>query len=556
MNIILDTEFDIEKNNRHTAKLVCIGMFEANLQVAGWTPDLAHEWAKHYVYFKEMDRNIFKGHTIIGHNLSSDVGLLRVNDYDFRGCHYWDTLTGLRNINENEEVNGLKPWATYLGLPPYWLDFERLLESGVKVSDMPVDLIRDYNAWDLVAQNKLFWWQYPKLKDHKIFHFEMSIFPLVERMETNGIGVDRNKIEESERDIDRSIQRIETEIYGEFGDRGIRNLNSHVQVSRLLYDIIGLRVGKHGRSTNERALNTLSHPIIDKLLERRGLFKLKTTYVNPTKAAISDGVIYGDVRIHGAESGRFARWNPPLQTYPVKIRNWFEPQYDEFCWWDLDQIEFKLIADVAEEKDLIEKIKRGMDVHEATARQMFGEFTKEGRRIAKTINYGKIYGAGVGRLAAEAGVTWNRAQEFSRIFDNEFRSLIKFIAWVHDEVRKTGRITSPFGRVRNFSLDRDIAEEYQIEAMQREAVDFMIQSMGHDISLILWREIDKELPYLHYVNELHDEVVSDVAQEEADAIQLILPICIDRIPELCYNEFRWELQVPITGTVSRGKEWS
>lgn len=556
MDIILDTEFDIEKNDRNKAKLVCIGVFEAIEDLVHCPLKDAHEYAKKHVYFERLLPNYFRDQNIIGHNLSSDVGLLRIDGYDFGGCQFWDTLTGLRNINENETVNGLKTWATYLGLPPYWLDFERLLDSGMKVSDMPQELVKTYNAWDLVAQNKLYWWQKKKLENHPIFNFEMSIFPLVERMETNGIGVSLDRISESERDIDRSIECIETEIYGEFGDQGIRNLNSHVQVSRLLYDILQLRPGRDGRVTNEHALAKLSHPIIDRLLERRKAFKQKTTYVNPTREAISDGRIYGDVRIHGAESGRFTRWNPPLQTFPSSLRKWFVPLRGEFCWWDLDQIEFRLIADIADEKELIENLKQGLDPHEATAKKMFGKVTPEGRKTGKTVNYGKLYGAGFGRLAAEAGVSYKKAMEFSTLFDNECPAIVRFIAWVYREVATTGKIVSPFGRTRNFPLDLALAEGWQISKMQREAVDFMIQSMGHDISLLLWREIDRRLPGLHYVNELHDEVVADCTKEEADELEIVVPKVFDILPELVYDIFRWRLQVPITGTLKRGEVWT
>lgn len=551
--IVLDIETTkIETNRKEDLTIVAVGIKEVGAYegtIYNWN-DLEERNAVQQFLFG------FDG-LVIGHNLMFDVGVLRVNSCHMPKAKFYDTMIALRCINIEESKFSLKSWATYLGYPPYWKEFEEMLEY-IPTDKMPWDKLEYYNKIDLEVTEDLFKYTEERLEksgNRVAFELEMDILPLAERMETAGIPVDHEILKEHLVSLEEDSTKIEESIIEEYGPI---NLNSPFQVAKLLYDDIGLReIPTKGRSTAEPVLSKLRHRVVKKLLARRKLAKRKTSYVVPMTAQAIDNILYADVRLHGTESGRFSMKKPALQTIPEVLRDVFYPSNGMFVSADLDQLEFKLIADLAGEESLIKAIIKGRDVHEAAASTMFGvaEVTEEQRSIAKTINYAKMYGAGIKTIMEGSGLSWNKAKEFSSTFEITLPMIMAFISWVHREVITSCAIDSPFGRKREFMVDLDVAPGWMKQAIKREAVDFIIQSMGHDLLSLLWLEIERRIPGTVYRLELHDELVMDVLPDEVEDIKKEIQLAVDKIPELCYDRFGYELEVPITATIKSGYKW-
>lgn len=552
LKLVLDIETTkIETNRKEDLDIVAVGILHVGSgeYIYNWNNLKEREDVK--ALLKDFDG------LVIGHNLMFDVGVLRVNDCPIPKATFYDTMIALRCINIEESKFSLKSWATYLGYPPYWKEFEEMLEY-IPTDKMPWDKLEYYNKIDLEVTKDLFDYTENRLGksgNSVAFDLEMEILPLAERMETAGIPVDHDILEEHLERLTSESEIIEDSIAEEYGPI---NLNSPFQVAKLLYDDIGLEeIPDKGRSTAEPVLSRLRHRTVKKLMARRKLAKLKTAYVIPMSAMAIDNILYSDVRLHGTESGRFSFKKPALQTIPEKLRDVFYPINGSFVSVDLDQLEFKLIADLAGEDYLIRELKNGRDVHEATASSMFGvsEVTKEQRSIAKTINYTKLFGAGIRRIMETSGLSWKKSKEFSDSFELTLPTIMAFISWVHREVVSTGKIDSPFGRRREFMVDLDVAPNWMKQAVCREAVDFIIQSMGHDLLSLLWLEIERRMPQTLYRLELHDELVMDVHEEDVEDIVKEVQLAVDTIPELCYDRFGYRLEVPITATIKSGHKW-
>lgn len=555
--IVIDTETTaIKKNHVEGCRLVLIGHYENGV----YTPIIVD----HVQQMSDNAATLFKSYQewaktyaglIVGHNLLFDLCVLRTHGVEFPNARFWDTQLALKKINENETTLRLKTWATWLGFPPYADEFQEWMAKGISTIMMPLEMVTKYNEQDCIVTEALYQWQQQRMKQHGVFEFEMSMLPIVEKMANGGVGLDIGKLKDLTKETWEQMAAVDEKIIKKYGPI---NLNSPKQVSALLFDRLGLKE-QRGRSVDKKAIKKLRHPIIEQLQTRNKLETLLSKFLVPYEQMRVGDRLFGSWRMHGTESARMTCKEPPLQTAPVVIRPCFKPKNGKFLWLDLEQIEYKLLASLAGETKLIEAINRGEDVHKATAALLFGipydQVTDAQRKVAKTTNYAKIYGAGCAQLAETAEISFEKAKEFSMDYDYMFRKIYHFMEAVEWQVLKTGCIESPFGRVRTFPTDVENMPYEVRSAIKRQAVDFIFQSMGHDILWILWRHIAWKFPELEAVLEYHDEIVWDIAPEDEERYLAGIQVVLDKLNQTVYNIVSVEFAVPLTATVHTGFVW-
>lgn len=541
-----------ENNNLKQVRLVQLGM----LTEGGHDSFIIdHNEQSGFEHLPELQR-FFREYdgTIVAHKADYEYGVLTNHGFTFPKAKWRCTLLGLKNYNENETRVDLKTWATYLGYPPYWLEFKDALDAE-GAEGFPIPKLVEYNGYDLYATRDLDAWVTPKIQQTSIYDLECEIVPLVAQMQNHGIRVEPEAVNAKIGECEKKIVAIERRFRNEF--QGV-NLNSPAQVAKLLYDTLGLNPGG-SRSTAEPVLKKLHHPVPKLILEYRGLQKLVGSYyqaILDLRDPVTD-VVRGDFFIRGAESGRFSCKHPPLQTLPEDFRGVFLPQFGRFVWLDLSQIEFRIAADLAGEDDLIAGIRAGFDVHAAAAKVMFGKTDDAHRKLAKTCNFAILYGAGVGKVMEQTGFSYHKAKELLADFARNFPKIMAWKQGIERQVQRGDVIVSPFGRRRHLAtIPRS---DGQLFGLMREAVNFVPQSMGHDILMTCWVELDKRLRAVGaefaYANEVHDELVLDVSMLSLDKVQQVCKDVLAVASTLVYERFGYRFTVPITGEVKTGERW-
>jgi DNA polymerase I-like protein with 3'-5' exonuclease and polymerase domains len=560
--ICIDTETTmIEKNHVEGARLVQLGTCNSAAQYCSFVVDHVEQTAYHRFEWKGLKEwaLTYTG-LIVMHNALFDLCVLRVHGVTFPKAKIWDTMLGLKCINENETTLRLKTWATWLGFQPYADEFEQWMERGVPTYQMPLKMLEEYNEKDCRVTDALFQWEQEHMTNEQLgfFEFLMSMMPTVEKMANHGVKLDLEKLKTLTIDTWTRLTDLEERLIKKYGEI---NLNSPKQVSALLFDKLKLP-DMNERSTNKVTMKKLEkrHSIITKLQERKSLETLNDKFLKPYEEKRIGDMLYGSWRVFGTESCRMTCKDPPLQTTPPIIRPCFVPKNGCFLWYDLDQIEYKLLSDIAGETKLLEAINRGEDVHKATAAFLFGvkyeNVTDAMRKVAKTTNYAKVYGAGLGRLAETAGISYDKAKDFSQDYDHTFGHIAEYVRSVKSFVNQNGYVESPLGMRRTFPVEMSEINYDMRGAIERQAVDWIFQSMGHVILWATWGQVAKYYPELEWLLEYHDEVVADIPTEkEVYYAEGIKKKVLDNINEICYNQVNYKFAVHLTATLQTGKVW-
>lgn len=372
---------------------------------------------------------------------------------------------------------------------------------------------------------------------------EKPLIPIITKMEEWGIGVDRAYLETMIADVETQIKEIETKAAEYSG--GSVNLSSPKQLSALLFDTLGLKPkGKRKESgaytTNADTLETLrdAHPIIPLILEHRELQKIVSTYGTALLEHVQeDGRIHATFLQHGTTTGRFSSANPNMQNIPaggtwgVKVRHAFvaRPGY-VFIGCDYSQIELRVLAILSKDPTLIDTFMRGEDIHTSVAMAVFGvskeEVTPDMRRNAKVINFGIIYGMGVQALQKNLMTTKEKAQTFYDEYFAAFPTIKAYLESVKENARALGYTQTLFGRRRYFPTINS-GPVYLRAFAERMATNAPIQGAAADIIKLAIIATDNALRAAscddaHLVLQVHDELVYEVPQKDADQIKEII----------------------------------
>jgi DNA polymerase-1 len=386
------------------------------------------------------------------------------------------------------------------------------------------------------------------------------IYVLLE-MERNGIQVDIDFLKKLENKFNDRLKDLTSAIYQSAGCEF--NINSTKQLANILFERLKLDSGKKtktGFSTNEQVLQELKgeHEIIKKLLEYREVYKLYSTYVIPLQNFALQSV---DKRVHtsflqtGTATGRLSSKNPNLQNIPVRselgreIRESFVAKEGYVLLSvDYSQIELRLLAHFSGDESLVNAFRNNQDIHLQTAIKLFGEDeAKEKRDIAKTINFGLIYGMGPKKLSQTLGIEYKTAKKYIDDYFTLFPTVRNYLKSVEEEALNNDFVTTLLKRRRYFNFES--ANPMQKAGYLREAVNSVFQGTAADLIKLAMLKIYnfyKGNDNCKMLLQIHDELVFEVKEDMAVEIS-------QKIVNIMENIYK--LNVPLKAKSNISKNW-
>lgn len=394
---------------------------------------------------------------------------------------------------------------------------------------------------------------------------ELPLVPVLLHMERNGVALDSGLLKQMSLRLGEQLNRVEKEIYENVGHQF--NINSPQQLSQVLFEELGLtpaRKTKGGYSTGAAVLEELLgvHPIIELILDYRQLSKIKSTYIDALPGLVNKktGRLHTSFNQTRTTTGRLSSSEPNLQNIPVRgelgkevRRAFIAPEGSQLLSADYSQIDLRALAHLSQDKSLTSAFRHDEDIHSTTAAQVFGvepsKVTAEMRRVAKTVNFGVIYGMSEYGLEQATGLSREEASQFITAYFEKYPGVKSYLETTKEEARKTGYVQTILGRRR--AIPEINAQNRQVrEAAERMAINMPVQGTSADIIKVaminLEREIAKRKLESKMLLQVHDELIFEVPAAEGKEMKEI-------VPELMTSAI--ELSVPLKATVKSGPNW-
>ncbi|GAA9165210.1 DNA polymerase I [Helicobacter pylori] len=377
-------------------------------------------------------------------------------------------------------------------------------------------------------------------------------------MEFQGFKIDAPYFKRLEQEFKNELHVLERQILELIGVDF--NLNSPKQLSEILYEKLELPQNK-SRSTDEKSLLKIldKHPSIALILEYRELNKLFNTYTTPLlRLKDKDDKIHTTFIQTGTATGRLSSHSPNLQNIPVRspkgllIRKGFISSSKEYCLLGVDysQIELRLLAHFSQDKDLMDAFLKGRDIHLETSKALFGEdLAKEKRSIAKSINFGLVYGMGSKKLSETLNIPLNEAKSYIEAYFKRFPSIKDYLNRMKEEILKTSKAFTLLGRYRVFDFTG--ANDYVKGNYLREGVNAIFQGSASDLlklGMLKVSERFKNNPSVRLLLQVHDELIFEI--EEKNALELQQEI------QRILNDEVYPLRVPLETSAFMAKRWN
>ena len=504
---------------------------------------------------------------IVGQNLKFDFSLL-YNQFDMEPIvPHADTMIMAWLSNPGSKV-GLdtlaKTFFKYEMKP-----FKELVKKGEDFSAVAIEDATFYAAEDAWMTYLLYGAIKKKMELSSLAHLlkeaknvEYPFMNVLMRMEQLGIKIDPAKLEALQKKLSDDLSTLTSEIYALSGSEF--NIKSTQQLGVVLFQQLGLKGGKKtktGYSTNEAVLSSLvgEHPIIEKILQFREYQKILSTYVEPLlKLAKADenSRIYTSFNQTGTATGRLSSRDPNLQNIPVRselgrsVREAFVAKEGyKLVSIDYSQIELRLLAHFSKDTALLDAFNKGVDIHLATAIKLFGEDeAQEKRNLAKSVNFGLLYGMGPKKLSEDVGISQGEAKEIIKNYFASFPTVKSFLEGIQERVKIDGYVETILKRRRIF--DYESANGMQKAAYMRESVNTVFQGSAADLIKLSMNEIDtmirEENLDADMLLQIHDELIFEVKEEKVDKISKRFVHTMENI---------LELDVPLECSVSIGDSW-
>ena len=504
---------------------------------------------------------------VVNQNIKYDLKVIWNLGSDIKNIVF-DTMIAAWLLDSNANIYNLEELSSrYLGLTT--IKYEDVVGKDEIFSDIPLEKASQYSAEDSDMAYRLYLLFSEELKrrnlDNVMNTFELPLIRILARMEREGIHLSQERIGKLDEDIGKRIEALVARIYEEAGHEF--NINSTMQLSHVLFDELGMKAGKKtqkGYSTDTATLEGLradGGAIISDILDYRQLSKLKSTYID-VLPSLADGCS----RIHtsflqtGTATGRLSSRNPNLQNIPVRtdegrlIRSAFTPRDGSvFLSADYSQIELVVLADASQDEALMGAFRSGEDVHRYTASLIFGHpseaVTDHERRIAKTINFGIMYGMSAFRLSNELGIPRKDASSFIETYFQRYSGVKDFVARMEEEARKNGSVRTRFGHIREV-IGINSSNKVERAGAERVAVNTVIQGTAAEIMKLAMINIDRALTAGGYrtriLLQVHDELIFEVPKDEQEAIA-------DLVKKEMENAVK--LSVPLRASLEFGESW-
>lgn len=512
-------------------------------------------------------RRIFNSR-VIGHNIKFDLHFVSKFLEDDNLDIYADSMILAWLINPESALALDKLSDKLLGHD--MVNFKDTVKKGETFASVALEDACSYAAEDAFITLKLYNLFLEKLKlqnaDHLLEEAREIEVPFIKtllKMEKEGIEVNSKFLESFLVDVKETLNSLTENIYELAG--GEFNINSTKQLGVVLFEKLELPVGKKtktGYSTNEQVLSSLKdkHEIIPFLLEYREVYKLYSTYIEPLLKLSSENE---DRRVHtsfvqtGTATGRLSSKNPNLQNIPTrtklgaKIREAFvASDGKKLIGIDYSQIELRLLAHFSQDKVLVDSFQHDKDIHLQTAIALFGEDEAANKRaIAKTVNFGLLYGMGQKKLSQTLDITTKEAKEIIEKYFESFPSVRTYFRSIVDGSKEKGYIQTLLGRRRYF--DYENAAPMFKAAYERESVNSLFQGSASDLIKLSMNKIHKVIENesldAKMLLQIHDELIFEVNELEAELLG-------EKFKDIMENIY--ELNIPLKASMNIGNNWS
>jgi DNA polymerase-1 len=508
----------------------------------------------------------------LGQNLKYDLHVLANEGIGLQGIAH-DTMLESYVYNSTATRHNMDDLAKkYLDLDT--IRYEDIAGKGAKqlsFEDIAIEQAAPYAAEDADVTLRLHRKLCPLLAEHDPLYrlyreIEMPLVGVLARIERNGVAIDTEMLAQQSLELTGQIVSLERHAHELAGHSF--NLGSPKQIQEILYDRLQLPVLKKTPkglpSTDESVLQELAaeYPLPRLILEHRGLSKLKSTYTDrlPEQVDPKTGRIHTSYHQAVAATGRLSSSDPNLQNIPIrngegrKIRKAFiAPRGFKLLAADYSQIELRIMAHLSDDAGLLRAFGDGVDVHTATAAEVFGvapqQVTHDLRRSAKAINFGLIYGMSSFGLAQQLGLPRGKAQSYIDLYFERYPGVKAYMDSIRALAREQGYVETLFGR-RLYLPDINSRNAAQRQYAERTAINAPMQGTAADIikraMIAVDRWLAEERVDAKMIMQVHDELVFEVAEDQLD-------YCRAKIESIM--SYAADLKVPLLVDVGIGDNW-
>ena len=508
----------------------------------------------------------------VGQNLKYDMGVLA--QHDIKIAPFDDTLVMSFNLDAGLHGHGMDELSK-LHLGHECISFKSLTGTGKKAigfAEVPLEKATEYGAEDADVTLRL--WEILRLRMSperatRIYQMvDRPLVPVIAKMEEAGVLVDREELARLSKTFAEEMEKLEAQIHELAGEPF--SIGSPKQLGEVLFGKLGLKGGKKGKSgqysTDVTVLERLAgdgEPIAQKVVDWRQLAKLKSTYTDALQEQINPktGRVHTSYSLSGAQTGRLSSTEPNLQNIPIRteigrqIRQAFvAAPGNVILAADYSQIELRLAAHIADVETLKEAFANGEDIHNRTARELFGAEDRDARARAKTINFAILYGISRWGLAKRLEVDPDEAQEMIDTYFECFPGINQYISTTLQSVRETGYTETLFGRKTWFERIKS-SNQAERQGSERAAINAPIQGTSADI---IKRAMARMLPALteaglndvRMLMQVHDELVFELAEGDVETASAVIRSVMSGAAEPAVK-----LSVPLDVDIGTGKNW-
>lgn len=570
-----DTETDSLDN--HSAKLVGLS-FATEPGVAAYLP-VAHDYLdapdqvsreRALELLKPLleDEKALK----VGQNLKYDRGVLQNYGIELRGIAF-DTMLESYILNSVSGRHDMDSMAQRL-LKHKTITFEEIAGKGknqLTFNQIALEQAAPYAAEDADVTLQLHLKMWPKLQNEAgpraVFeNIEMPLVPVLSRIERNGVKIDPAVLHKHSEELTLRLAELEQKAHEIAGEAF--NLSSTKQLQTILFEKQGIKPLKKtpggAPSTSEEVLEELAldYPLPKVILQYRGLAKLKSTYTDKLPLMINPktGRVHTSYHQAVTATGRLSSTDPNLQNIPVRndegrrIRQAFiAPEDYVIVSADYSQIELRIMAHLSRDKGLLDAFAQGLDIHRATAAEVFGmsleQVSGEQRRSAKAINFGLIYGMSAFGLSRQLNISRKESQKYMDLYFERYPGVLEYMERTRKQAKEQGYVETLDGR-RLYLPDINSSNAARRAGAERAAINAPMQGTAADIikramiDVDRWLENDK--PRVQLIMQVHDELVFEVHKDDVEAVS-------KTIHELMENSMK--LDVPLLVEVGSGANW-
>ena len=509
----------------------------------------------------------------VGQNIKYDMIVLSNHKMELSGVS-GDTMIASYLLNPSKHQHNLAEIASEL-LGHNMISFKEITANQKKEKNfayVPIELAKDYSCEDVhvtALVKDILWERLHNAQLWDLFkRLEVPLVNILAKMEQRGVLIDKAGLNRLEEEFGNRLEAIKKKIFSYVGHDF--NLNSPKQLAHILFEELKLpqikkTKKKTGYSTDIEVLNELSkiHDLPAMIVKYRNLQKLKGTYIDGLKKMIHSktGRVHTSFNQTVTATGRLSSSDPNLQNIPVRsedgrrIRALFIADSENFLLsGDYSQIDLRVLAHYSKDKNLIEAFQKGQDIHKKTASEVFNVpqemVTSEMRRIAKTVNFGIIYGMSPYGLAKELNIEQKRAKEYIDCYFERYPGVKQYMEDIVQEARKKGYVTTLLGR-RRYIPDINSRSRRIREFAERTAINTPIQGSAADIIKLAMLKVDTELIKHNLqsgiILQVHDELVLEVLKDELNQVIALLKESMENVASLA---------VPLTISLKYGPNWA